>query len=124
MREAQFNEIFEETKLKPEFQESIAKAYSETKAALRGIIEDTEESHEIHYKDLHWRLDMEIFGKSRGSALAPKFLLNLVLDDGGKEKAMVLESNYANLKKLKEELQSAASAINLSYGRKVLKYAK
>ena len=124
MKEPRFNEVFEEIKLNPEFKEPMLKMHEANKEALKSFIEDKMDYSEVHFKELHWRIDMQIADKIKGNALIPKFLLNLTLNEKGKEKSMLIESNYSNLARMRDELKNAVAAINLSYGRKVIKYAK
>ncbi len=124
VKEAQFGEIFDQSKLNPAFKEEMGKMYQEHKAEIKQLLEEEAGTGELHFKELHWRLDIEIAGKTKTATTVPKFLLNLIMEKDGKESAMVLESSYANMRRLKEELQNAVNSLSLSYGRKVLKYAK
>ena len=124
VKEKQFKQIYEESKLDPKYMEPLAKSYQEHKGELKKLLIQTEEDKEIHFKELHWRIDVEIAGKTKSSSVVPKFLLNLMLEKEGKPMGLLLESNYSNLKRVKEELQNAIASLNSPYGRKIARYAK
>ena len=124
VQEARLDEIADDAGFNPDFKPAIFNMYENNKQTLRSFISKNTTKDEIRFKELRWRIDMEIADKIKGSTLVPKFLLNLILKENEREKSMLIESNYANLEKMKNELKNAVSAINLSYGRKVIKYAK
>ena len=89
-----------------------------------GYLGEEESEKSTHFEDLEWRFDMQLGNKLRYETLAPKFILNLKLLKEGEGQNLLLESNYANMKRIGEELQSAISSLNLPYSRKLLKFVK
>lgn len=124
MKQKSFFAIIEESKLNESFTETIAKVLETKKLDIKKKIMIEEEDTELHFQDLHWRVDIEIASKTKSTQVIPKFLIDLKLNQGKKPIGIAMECNYANMKKLKDELQLAVNSISQPYGRKIQKYAK
>ncbi len=72
--------------------------------------------------DFEWKFiglsDMESFEKSE---MTPKILLKLKLNNGVDR---LIETDFANLKKLQEEIDENLSSFNSSYSRRIDKFSK
>ncbi len=124
IKDSSFDIIYDECKLNPDFKQTIAKTYQTKRADIRKALGIETEEAELHFREMHWRVDVEVASKAKANPVALKYLLNLQLEQHKQPLGLVLECNYANMKRLKEELQSAVSSVGLSYGRKIQRYAK
>lgn len=68
----------------------------------------------LSYKDFHWRLDIELSKRSLTQTTEPSYQIRLDLenttishDDPSRTKVYHLQTDYANLKLLQQELQRA-----------------
>ena len=124
VKDSSFDKIYEECKLNTNFKGSMLKIFQNKKADIRKALGIEEDEDELHFKDLHWRVELEVASKAKASPVALKYLLSLQLEQHKKPLGLALECNYANMKRLKEELQNAVASVNMSYGRKIQRYAK
>eukprot|EP01130_Rhizamoeba_saxonica_P018504 TRINITY_DN928_c1_g1_i1.p1 TRINITY_DN928_c1_g1~~TRINITY_DN928_c1_g1_i1.p1 ORF type:complete len:157 (-),score=29.20 TRINITY_DN928_c1_g1_i1:114-584(-) len=72
-----------------------------------------------HYKDLSWRLDVQVASRmSRGEA-NPIFLLNIKTQEGPNEVVQTLQTDYTNLKNVTDKLQEALDQVKQPYVRRI-----
>lgn len=82
------------------------------------------------YKDLTWRLDMELARRNVSVMTEPKFMLRLdVMTPGTGESPPKLErhhlqSDFANLKRLQGELQRAVAELSAPHAQRLVRYIK
>ena len=83
-----------------------------------------------HYRDLRWRLDIEIGRRTARAGLAnPSFLLELKTRGGSKggaaqENVHLLQADYANLKMLQQELKHALAEAKSTHSARVQRYLR
>jgi len=85
----------------------------------------------LRYKQLTWRLDVELARRNMTQMTEPKFMLRLdVFDprDGLVEQPKVesfhLQSDFANLKRVQNELQRALAELNSPHAQRLVRYIK
>ncbi|KRX02097.1 hypothetical protein PPERSA_03159 [Pseudocohnilembus persalinus] len=88
---------------------------------LRLKFEKLENDQTPQFQNLKWRLDLQIASRSYQEIFAPKILLQLDLLKGEKTEGVLLETDYANLKHLHEELQLALKAHQTARQKKIQK---
>lgn len=83
------------------------------------------------YKDLEWRLDVELSRRQMSVMSAPKFQIRVdVYDPRGdevglsREESFLLESDYANMLHMQKELERALSEANSLHGQRMTGYIK
>lgn len=83
------------------------------------------------YKDLEWRLDVELSGRQMSVMSAPKFQIRIdVYDPRGdevglsQEESFLLESDYSNMLHMQRELERALAESNSLHGQRMTGYIK
>ena len=85
------------------------------------------------YKDLTWRLDMELARRNVTVITEPKFMLRLdvlnscsgtAADGGPLVERFHLQSDFANLKRLQGELQRALTELSAPHAQRLVRYIK
>ena len=83
------------------------------------------------YKDLEWRLDVELSRRQVSVMCTPKFQIRVdVYDPRGdeigrsREESFLLESNYSNMLHMQKELERALAEVNSLHGQRMTGYIK
>eukprot|EP01039_Chlorochromonas_danica_P000027 gene26-30_t len=75
------------------------------------------------YRGLSWRLDVELGKRSLLSTMEPTFQLRLDLDSNdSKNQTVFLQTDYANLKMLQQELQRAVDELSGVHSQRIARY--
>jgi len=96
----------------------LKEVYLNNKVEIRNLLSDL--SVELpHYKNLEWRLDIQLSSRTNRNLLNPIFLLQLETIDNTQSQTQVLQADWPNLKHLATELESALYTIKELYARRV-----
>ena len=108
--------------------------YDANAADVRAVAEQSVVAHVAtsreHYRDLKWRLDVEIGRRTARKGLAnPTFLLELKTHGGATggaaaENTHLLQADYANLKMLQQELKRALAEAKSTHSARVQRYLR
>ena len=72
--------------------------------------------------DIEWKfIGLASVDKIDVNDLEPKILLNLIFNNGKKK---IIETDFANFKKLQEELDLALSSFNSAYSKRINTFSK
>jgi hypothetical protein len=106
---------------------AVASHYSQNVKQLRDIIATTKLTTP-HYKDLEWRLDVQVASRSVRQQVKPTYLLKLHTHAKGSPvedtEPTVMEADYASLKHITTELQAALQEANSLHQRRLARYIK
>ena len=91
---------------------------------LRAILLEENEDGIKRFKDLDWKLTLVTACRARQKILVPKYTLKVDLKEGETTDSFVLDSDYANLKRIQGELEDALRSIDATYSKKVFKFLK
>ena len=79
------------------------------------------------YSHLDWRLDVEVASRTQHRQVRPTFLLRLDTESGGAGGAAaseLLQSDYANLKRLQTVLEAATADMKAAHASRIARYIK
>ncbi|KAL4485027.1 hypothetical protein ABPG72_014547 [Tetrahymena utriculariae] len=93
----------------------------ESEKHLRKALGLLERDNEPEYANLRWRFDLQVSSRTNESETKPKILMQLDLLNNGKLEGHILETDYANLKHLTDELTSALKLHNSLAQKKIQK---
>eukprot|EP01027_Heterolobosea_sp_BB2_P014193 GEZU01020416.1.p2 GENE.GEZU01020416.1~~GEZU01020416.1.p2 ORF type:complete len:213 (-),score=38.59 GEZU01020416.1:1167-1772(-) len=74
------------------------------------------------YKDLQWRLDVEMASRTMRSIINPTFMLKLDIQNGEEVQSQLLETNYTNLRNICTSLENALKDVNAQHARRIRRY--
>jgi len=78
-----------------------------------------------HYSSVDWRLDLQIASRCYMGDVKPMFLLELETEDSNhKQHVHVLESDFANLRHVCEELEVAVKEVKNKHCNRIIRYVK
>eukprot|EP00164_Ancoracysta_twista_P003480 GFYU01004642.1.p1 GENE.GFYU01004642.1~~GFYU01004642.1.p1 ORF type:complete len:207 (-),score=41.24 GFYU01004642.1:31-651(-) len=102
----------------------LTECYEENKEAIRQSLEKFKMPLKS-YKDLEWRLDIDIASRSLRSQVEPRFLLNLQTEDGdGAQQSELLQADYQSLRNVCSELETALAELKVTHTRRVTRFVK
>jgi hypothetical protein len=108
--------------------EEFAKCYQVHKRGLSAVKGSLSISS-MRYKDLTWRLDVELARRTVAVMQEPKFQLRLDLAGGGGAgqseggtHSLHIQADYANMKKLQQELQNALDEQSNTHCQRLARY--
>ena len=122
--EKDFARLFEQTQLKGEFQQPLYELLMPVVKEIREILAQEGEQQVQRFKDIEWRFSVVMGCKGKKKMMLPKYTLRLTLEEDCEEKQLVLDADYANLKRLEDELREALKASESTYCKKVYTYFK
>ncbi|KAL4473539.1 hypothetical protein ABPG74_022403 [Tetrahymena malaccensis] len=93
----------------------------ESEKHLRKALGLLERDNEPEYANLRWRFDLQVSSRTNESETKPKILMQLDLLNNGKVEGHILETDYANLKHLTDELTQALKLHNSLAQKKIQK---
>lgn len=122
----------------PEHSKIFLEYYELQKIELRDLLESSGFNYKDKFVDISWRLDIQLSSRSSQSLLNPIFYLKLTTKSSNnnnnndnnnnkdeksnnttEESVQMLQTDYANLKHLTEELQNALDTTKLTYSRRI-----
>ena len=119
--EAIYPQMGLKTELKPAFANIVLPALSE----LREVMETTEDDNYCKFKDIEWRLSVSIGSRLKKEMFEPKFTMKLTMEDeNSKTQNFLIDSDYSNMVKLRDELTEALQSLDGPFSKKVFKFLK
>lgn len=122
----------EEVGFSAEQQAALSERYEASLPQVRQYLADA--SLQLpHYAGLSWRLDVQLASRCLRKQVEPKFLIRLETRGGGAGGAgagearqppqeRLLEADYASLRHVVDQLESAARQAHVSHSKRVLRY--
>jgi hypothetical protein len=76
------------------------------------------------YKNMNWRVDVELGKRSLSSTIQPSYMLKLdtVTNNGQTNESLHFQSNYANLKNFEKELKLALTELSSVHAQRMTRY--
>ena len=78
----------------------------------------------MKFKEIEWRFSVVMATRDKKKMMLPKVTLNLTLSQHNRPSEFLLDCDYANLIRLKEELEIASKALDSPLSKKVFQYMK
>eukprot|EP00744_Colponema_vietnamica_P022282 GILI01031990.1.p1 GENE.GILI01031990.1~~GILI01031990.1.p1 ORF type:complete len:201 (+),score=18.98 GILI01031990.1:69-671(+) len=102
--------------------QSFSHVFAESRETIRGVLSNTVTKF-VEYRDLTWRLDMQVGTRSTPRCMNPMFLLKLdVTDIDNQPQSFMLQSDFANVKNLCSSLEKALQEASSTHARRMMKY--
>ena len=112
-------------KVKPEalaYLSTILKEEKENFIGYYNEIENIRNEKLPRLIDIEWKfIGLTSIDKIGANDLEPKILLNLLFNNGARK---IIETDYANFKKLQEELEISLNSLNSAYAKRVNTFSK
>jgi hypothetical protein len=102
--------------------EPICKALCEIHLANRSEVRTLLSNFTLglpYFRDMDWRLDIELASRSLHKQAKPVFVMKLNTIQNGDVKSQHLQTDYTNLKHIREELEAALEELNEPYVKRV-----
>eukprot|EP01125_Pyxidicula_operculata_P001828 TRINITY_DN11689_c0_g1_i1.p1 TRINITY_DN11689_c0_g1~~TRINITY_DN11689_c0_g1_i1.p1 ORF type:complete len:202 (+),score=39.33 TRINITY_DN11689_c0_g1_i1:26-631(+) len=119
LREQDFNDSIVVLGFSEEHNAVLKETYVNNKAELRTNLA----RHEVdlpHFEALNWRLDVELASRTSRKKLNPVFIFQIeTTDSNGVKQIKTLQADFANLKHLTSEMESALDTVKQVYARRV-----
>mmetsp|Transcript_2477 Transcript_2477/g.3265 ORF Transcript_2477/g.3265 Transcript_2477/m.3265 type:complete len:200 (-) Transcript_2477:15-614(-) len=77
-----------------------------------------------HFRNLDWRLDIQLASRCLRGQVEPVFTLQLDTISNGEQQSQYLQTDYVNLKHLCEELEIALKELKSPYCRRIMRNIK
>ncbi|GBO15062.1 COMM domain-containing protein 2, partial [Araneus ventricosus] len=106
-----------------ETQEELVKCYLENNHEIRALLSSLEMGVP-HYKNLEWRLDVQIASRSLRRPMEPSMLLKLQLEEGKESKNVILEADPSNIIHMTKVLDQALQEAKSQHFRRVMRSIK
>ncbi|XP_064638440.1 COMM domain-containing protein 2-like [Lineus longissimus] len=106
-----------------ELKEVLFQSYLESRHDIRKIL--CEMSMDLpHYKNLEWRLDIQVASRSLRHQTNPIILLKLLTQDGDTEESTVLQTDPVNLIHMTNVLENALQELKSAHCRRIVRNIK
>ena len=125
--EAEFETLYSSVGLnpKPQFRQAAFDVIYPYIEQIRDLLEKDNNKSTVNFQDLDWRLSMIVASRARHNVMVPKYTLKMEFLRGDENHETVLcDSDYNNMKRLQQELETALKSIDGKYSKKVLKFIK
>eukprot|EP01091_Cochliopodium_minus_P018203 TRINITY_DN7309_c1_g1_i1.p1 TRINITY_DN7309_c1_g1~~TRINITY_DN7309_c1_g1_i1.p1 ORF type:complete len:202 (-),score=77.20 TRINITY_DN7309_c1_g1_i1:97-702(-) len=110
------------------FSEKLKNALKDAYLQNREVIRKIGKSISVelpNYKNLDWRLDVEISSRSLRGQVTPIYLLKMELEDSNDNvQSNLLQTDVVNLKHIVSELENALSESKTGYARRLMRNVK
>jgi hypothetical protein len=100
--------------------EEFSKCYQVNRRSLNAVKGSLSISSQ-RYKDMTWRLDVELARRNVAQMQEPKYQIRLDLS-GGEVDSLHLQADYANMKKMQQELQMAIDEQSNTHCQRLARY--
>jgi len=121
--EADFKDTLLVLGFSPEQNQQLLDLYLENRTEIRSIQKQL--SFDLpSFVNLDWRLDVQLASRSLRGQMNPVFLLKLDTISNNEPTTQMLQTDYANLKHMTEELESALKEMKSAYCRRILRNIK
>ncbi|GAB5362605.1 hypothetical protein AAMO2058_000812000 [Amorphochlora amoebiformis] len=121
MTQTAFGVFTESLQLPKDHVSTLYKHYSTNIETIRSGLSEVSK-RPPHYKNLNWRLELEMSSRSIHHNIKPSFLLELQTQDGSECKSELLECEYSVMKNITSQLEIALKEIDSSHCRRMSNY--
>ncbi|GIY27686.1 COMM domain-containing protein 2 [Caerostris darwini] len=104
-------------------QEELVKCYLENNQEIRSLLTSLNMGIP-HYKNLEWRLDVQIASRTLRRPMEPSMLLRLQLDEENKSKNVILEADPSNVIHMTKVLDQALQEVKSQHFRRIMRSIK
>ncbi|GIY95241.1 COMM domain-containing protein 2 [Caerostris extrusa] len=104
-------------------QEELVKCYLENNQEIRSLLTSLNMGIP-HYKNLEWRLDVQIASRTLRRPMEPSMLLRLQLDEENKSKNVILEADPSNVIHMTKVLDQALQEAKSQHFRRIMRSIK
>lgn len=102
----------------------LCSAYLSAGERIRGRLQEST-VRPPHYKDLDWRMDVELASRALRRQTVPTWLFKLTVESAeGQTEDLMLQTDAVNLAHLYEELQVAFGEQNAAYAKRIQRNVK
>ena len=92
---------------------------------LREVLDTAEDEHYNKFKDIEWRLSVTVSTRMKQNMCAPKYTMKLTMkDQEGSTNKYLIDSDYSNMVRLRDELSEALKSLDSPFSKKVFKFMK
>ena len=124
-RTKELEAIYPQTGLKAEFKQTFSNIILPALPELREVIDTAEDEHYNKFKDVEWRLSFTVSTRMKAKMLAPKYTMKLTMEDKeGETKKYLVDADYSNMVRLRDELTEALRSLESPFSKKVFKFMK
>lgn len=121
---ASFHMALQDLNFSEEQRQLITKYYKMKLASLRSYISNTQMKIQ-QYHNLDWRLNLQLATRCARHNIKPSFLLELETEDAdGNPCVQMMESDYANMKHISDELDRALAETRAKHANRIFRYVK
>jgi len=103
-----------------ELQHVLTRAYLDNADEIRSVLREMAAGLPS-YKDLEWRLDVQVASRALHNQVEPQLVLKLHLEDDGRKEVKVVQTDPVNLLHLTQSLEAALQEIKTSHCRRLLR---
>ncbi|KAJ8030840.1 COMM domain-containing protein 2 [Holothuria leucospilota] len=104
----------------PEKKEHMLQLYIENRKEIKNIL--LEMCMDLpHYRNLEWRLDVEVASRSLRHQVVPSILMKLHTEDNGTKTTQVLQTDPVNLVHLTKSLEQALAEVKSQHCRRIIR---
>ncbi|KAL6052283.1 COMM domain-containing protein 2 [Balamuthia mandrillaris] len=107
----------------PEVNDMLKEHYFSNRADIRRILSKSSFSLP-RYKNLHWRLDIQVASRSNHNDVKPVFTLALETEEDEQRKTEYLQVDYMNLKHMCTQLEAALKEARSGHTRRMMRNIK
>ncbi|GFT83735.1 COMM domain-containing protein 2 [Nephila pilipes] len=104
-------------------QEELVKCYMEHNQEIRSLLSSLNMGIP-HYKNLEWRLDVQIASRTLRRPLEPSILLKLQLEEESKSENIILEADPSNIIHMTQVLDQALQEAKSQHFRRIMRSIK
>mmetsp|Transcript_10323 Transcript_10323/g.9114 ORF Transcript_10323/g.9114 Transcript_10323/m.9114 type:complete len:113 (+) Transcript_10323:216-554(+) len=106
--------------LKYEFKDAFVTIILPAIPEIREMIDTAEDENYNKFKDIEWRFGISVSTRMKKKIMAPKYTIKMTMEGTEGEKKYLIDSDYANMVRLRDELQEALKSLDSPFCRKVL----
>ena len=138
--EEEFFLIYQQSGLnqQPQFSKTMFDIIYPYIGELRDILKKENDRDTVKFSDLDWRLSMVTATRSKQKIMVPKYTVKMdvhtanaaanmergAASEEQQLESIIFDSDYNNMKRLQDELQTALKSLNGRYSKKVFKFLK
>uniref|UniRef100_A0A7S3J7M7 COMM domain-containing protein n=1 Tax=Euplotes harpa TaxID=151035 RepID=A0A7S3J7M7_9SPIT len=121
----EFEGLYPQTGLKAELKPTFVNIVLPALRELREVMDTAEDEGYSKFKDIEWRLSISIGSRLKKEMFEPKFTMRLTMEDEkSNTKNFLIDSDYSNMVKLRDELTEALQSLESPFSKKVFKFLK
>uniref|UniRef100_A0A7S3NSA6 COMM domain-containing protein n=1 Tax=Euplotes crassus TaxID=5936 RepID=A0A7S3NSA6_EUPCR len=109
----ELDHLFPQMGLPDEFKETFLLVILPAIPEIREMVDLAEDENYNKFVDVKWRLGMTVSTRMKHKMMAPKYTIKLAMEDNeGHAKNYLIDSDYANMVRLRDELQEALKTLD------------